>query len=157
MGEHVEFGENVTVWNYVVIGDGAKIGEDTVIGSFCDIGKNVRIGARCCFQAHVTISNECVLEDDVFIAPNTTLLNDKYPKSGLLTAPKIERGAVIGGGVTVLPNLTVGEEAVIGGASVVTGDVPARSVHAGLPDREIMSLREYVLKRESFVRAHNKG
>jgi UDP-2-acetamido-3-amino-2,3-dideoxy-glucuronate N-acetyltransferase len=156
IGKEVEFGENVTIWNFVVIGDGSKIGGGTVIGSFCDIGKNVQIGSGCCLQAHVTVSNECVIEDDVFIAPNTTLLNDKYPRSGVLTAPRVRKGAVIGGGVTILPNLEVGEEAVIGGACVVTGNVPARTVHAGLPDRQIMSFEDYQQKRKSFCRVHGK-
>jgi acetyltransferase-like isoleucine patch superfamily enzyme len=102
----------------------------------------------------VTISNECVLEDNVFIAPNTTLLNDKYPRSGFLTAPTIKRGAIIGGGVTILPNLTIGEKAVVGGGSVVTADIPARTVHKGLPSRKTMSLKDYVHKREEFTKAH---
>ncbi len=148
IGKDVWFGEEVRVWNFVVIGDGSKIGAGTVIGSFCDIGKNVRIGAKCCLQAHVTISNESVLEDGVFIAPNSSLLNDKYPVSGHLSAPKIKRGAVRGGGVTILPHLTVGEEAVVGGGCLVTGDVPGRTVHVGLPNRETMILKEYKAKRE---------
>jgi acetyltransferase-like isoleucine patch superfamily enzyme len=155
IGKNVEFGSNVTVWNYVVIGDGAKIGDNTVIGSFCDIGKNVQIGNNCCLQAHVTISNECVLEDKVFIAPNTTLLNDKYPRSGFLTPPTIKKGAIIGGGVTILPNVTIGEEAVVGGGSVVTTNIPAGTVHKGLPSRETMDLQEYLRKREEFKKSRS--
>ncbi len=151
VGKGVRFGENVTVWNYVVIGDGCRIGDNVVIGSFCDIGKNVVIRSGCCIQAHVTISNECVLEEDVFIGPNTTLLNDKYPKSDLITASLIQKGAVIGGCVTILPNLVVGEEAVIGAATAVTGAVPKQSVRVGLPDHEIMSLSEYLDKRCRFT------
>ena len=64
----------------------------------------------------------------MFIAPNSSLLNDKYPKSTFLTPPVIKDGAAIGGGVTVLPDVTVGEKAVIGGGSVVTKNVPPRTV-----------------------------
>jgi acetyltransferase-like isoleucine patch superfamily enzyme len=112
IGKNVEFGVNVTVWNYVVIGDNSKIGDNTLIGSFCDIGKDVRIGKDCCLQAHLTISNGCILEDEVFIAPNTSLLNDKYPRSGFNSPPTIKKGAVIGGGVMFLPNVVIGEGAV---------------------------------------------
>ena len=139
-GTNVEIGANVAIWNYVVIGDNTKIGDGTLIGSFCDIGKNVVIGKNCNIQAHVTISNGCVLGDNVFIAPNSSLLNDKYPKSSLLTPPIIKNGAQIGGGVTILPDVTVGEEAVVGGGSVVTKNVAPRTVVAGDPARIVMTL-----------------
>ena len=155
-GAKVEIGANVAIWNYVVIGDGTKIGDGTIIGSFCDIGKSVVIGKRCNIQAHVTISNGVVLGDDVFIAPNSSILNDKYPKSDLLTPPVIKDGAAIGGGVTVLPDVTVGEKAVIGGGSVVTKNVPPRTVSAGVPAAVVMSLEEYEAKRKCFIDGKRK-
>ena len=150
-GANVEIGENVAIWNYVVIGDNTKIGDGTLIGSFCDIGKNVVLGKNCNIQAHVTISNGCVLGDDVFIAPNSSLLNDKYPKSTFMTPPIIKDGARIGGGVTILPDVTVGEKAVIGGGSVVTKNVPAQTVWAGAPAKAVLTLQEYEAKREAFI------
>lgn len=153
-GVNVEIGANAAIWNYVVIGDGTKIGEGTTIGSFCDIGKNVVIGKNCNIQAHVTISNGCILGDDVFIAPNSSLLNDKYPKSTFMTPPVIKDGAAIGGGVTVLPDVTVGEKAVIGGGSVVTKNVPPRTVSFGVPARvKKISLEQYEAKRKQFIEA----
>jgi UDP-2-acetamido-3-amino-2,3-dideoxy-glucuronate N-acetyltransferase len=156
IGSNVEIGENVSVWNYVVIGDNTKIGDGTIIGSFCDIGKDVVIGKNCNIQAHVTISNGCILADNVFIAPNSSLLNDKYPKSTYMTPPKIKEGARIGGGVTILPDVTVGEHAVIGGGSVVTKNVPPRSVLAGVPAHIVMTLEEYETKREVFIAERSK-
>ena len=150
-GANVEIGADVAIWNYVVIGDNTKIGDGTLIGSFCDIGKDVVIGKNCNIQAHVTISNGCILGDNVFIAPNTSLLNDKYPKSTFMTPPIIKDGARIGGGVTILPDVTVGEKAVIGGGSVVTKNVPARTVLAGVPAKVVMTLEEYEAKRETFI------
>jgi acetyltransferase-like isoleucine patch superfamily enzyme len=146
----------VVVWNYVVIGDNTRIGDGTSIGSFCDIGKNVTIGKKCNIQAHVTISNGCVLGDSVFIAPNSTLLNDKYPKSELLTPPVIKDNVIIGGGVTILPNVVLGENCIVGGGSVVTKDVPAGKVIMGVPAREIMTIDEYETKREAFIREKRK-
>ena len=151
VGKDVHFGEDVTVWNYVVIGDGTCIGDGTVIGSFCDIGKNVVIGKDCSIQAHATISNGCKVGDDVFIAPNSSLLNDRYPKSSLLTPPQIEDNAVVGGGVIILPGVTVGKKAVVAAGSVVTKDVPAREVVIGVPAKKAMSLEEYEAKRERYV------
>jgi len=79
------------------------------------------------------------------------LLNDKYPKSSLLTPPIIEDGAQIGGGVTILPDVTIGENAIIGGGSVVTKNVPAKTVMAGVPAKQIMTLEQYLVKREDFI------
>jgi len=155
-GINVEIGENVAIWNYVVIGDNTKIGDGTSIGSFCDIGKNVVLGKNCNIQAHVTISNGCVLGNNVFIAPNSSLLNDKYPKSTFLTPPIIKDNVVIGGGVTVLPDVTIGERAVIGGGSVVAKNVAPRTVSCGVPAIVVMNLAEYETKRDAFMAARGK-
>jgi len=156
IGANVQFGKDVVVWNYVVIGDNTKIGDGTCIGSFCDIGKNVTIGRNCNIQAHVTISNECVLGDNVFIAPNSSLLNDKYPKSDFLTAPVVKDNVTIGGGVTVLPNVILEENSFIGGGSVVTRNVPSGKVFTGVPAKEILTKEEYEAKREAFINAKQK-
>ncbi len=156
-GTRVQIGENVSIWNYVVIGDNTQIGDGTIIGSFCDIGKDVIIGKNCNIQAHVTISNGCILGENVFIAPNSSLLNDKYPKSTFMTPPIIKDGARIGGGVTILPDVTVGEQAVIGGGSVVTKSVPPKTILAGVPAHAVMTLDEYEAKREVFIKERSKG
>jgi acetyltransferase-like isoleucine patch superfamily enzyme len=156
IGANVQFGKDVVVWNYVVIGDNTKIGDGTCIGSFVDIGRNVTIGKNCNIQAHVTISNECVLGDNVFIAPNSSLLNDKYPKSSFLAAPIVKNNVVIGGGVTILPGVILGENSVIGGGSVVTKNVSREKVVSGVPAKEIMTKEQYDAKREAFIRAKKK-
>ena len=153
-GKDVEIGQDVAIWNYVVIGEGTKIGDGTLIGSFVDIGKNVILGKSCNIQAHVTISNGCVLGNNVFIAPNSSLLNDKYPKSSYMTPPIINDGAAIGGGVTILPGVVVGEKAVVGGGSVVTKDVPPKTVVAGCPAKKVMTLEQFEAKRAKFLAAH---
>jgi UDP-2-acetamido-3-amino-2,3-dideoxy-glucuronate N-acetyltransferase len=112
----------------------------------------VVIGKNCNIQAHVTVSNECVLGDNVFIAPNSSLLNDKYPKSRLLTAPVVKDNVVIGGGATVLPDVVLGKNSVIGGGSVVTKNVAAGKVLMGVPAKEVMTIKEYEAKREAFIK-----
>ncbi|HSV50090.1 MAG TPA: acyltransferase [Candidatus Acidoferrales bacterium] len=155
-GANVKIGEGCAIWNYTVIGDNTKIGDNTIIGSFVDLGKEVTLGKNCNIQAHVTISNGCILGDNVFIAPNSSLLNDKYPKSPFMTPPVIKDGAAIGGGVTILPNVTIGEKAVVGGGSVVTKDVPARTVVAGCPAKKVMTLEQFEKKREAFLAEKQK-
>jgi acetyltransferase-like isoleucine patch superfamily enzyme len=73
-----------------------------------------------------------------------------------MTPPVIKDNAVIGGGVTILPDVTVGEKAVIGGGSVVTKNVPARTVLMGAPAQVIMTLEEYEAKRDAFIEARRK-
>jgi len=153
IGKNVQLGESVIIWNYVVIGDNTKIGDRTCIGSFCDIGKRVVVGRNCTIQAHVTISNMCQLGDDVFIGPNSSLLNDKFPHSRCLTPSIIRNNVVIGGCVSVLPNVTVGEGSVVAAGSVVTKDVPPETVVKDVPARPMMTRQEYETKRKNFIEA----
>ncbi len=152
IGRNVRFGGNVVIWNYVVIGDNTRIGDGTRIGSFCDIGRDVVIGKNCIIQAHVTISNGCQVGDNVFIGPNTSLLNDRFPNSKCMTPSIIEDNVIIGGCVTILPNVTVHENSVIAAGSVVTKDVPPETVVKGIPARSMMSRQEYEEKREAFIK-----
>jgi len=153
IGRNVQFGKGVVVWNYVVIGDNTKIGDGTCIGSFCDVGKDVIIGKNCNIQTHVTISNECKIGNNVFIAPNSTLLNDKFPQSERLTPPIIKDNVIIGGCSVILPNITIGEYAVIAAGSVVTKDIKPRTVVKGVPGKPMMTRDEYEAKKKAFTQA----
>ena len=150
-GANVQFGREVVVWNYVVIGDNTKIGDGTCIGSFCDIGKNVTIGKNCNIQTHVTISNGCIIGNNVFIAPNSTLLNDKFPLSERLAPPTIKDNVIIGGCSVILPNVTIDESAVIAAGSVVTRDVAKGMVVKGNPAKPTMTRDEYETKKKVFT------
>ena len=156
IGKNVQFGKNIVIWNYVVIGDNTRIGDGTRIGSFCDIGRDVIIGKNCIIQAHVTISNKCKLGNDVFIGPNSSLLNDKFPHSKCLTPSIIKDNVVIGGCVTILPNVTVHENSVIAAGSVVTKDVPPETVVKGIPAKPMMTTREYENKRKEFINSRKQ-
>jgi acetyltransferase-like isoleucine patch superfamily enzyme len=156
IGKNVEFGKDVVIWNYVVIGDNTEIGDGTRIGSFCDIGRNVVIGKNCVIQAHVTISNECKLGDNVFIGPNSSLLNDKFPHSRFLTPSIIEDNVVIGGCVTVLPNVIIRKNSVVAAGSIVTKTVPSGIVVKGMPAKPMMTREEYEEKRKVFIKKAGK-
>jgi UDP-2-acetamido-3-amino-2,3-dideoxy-glucuronate N-acetyltransferase len=156
IGENVSFGKKVVVWHHVVIGSNSKIGDETRIGSFCDIGKDVVIGRNCVIQAHVTISNSCKLGNNVFVGPNTSVLNDKFPYSGVITPSVIKDNVVIGGCVVILPNVTVGEDAVLAAGSVVTKNVLRCAVVKGIPARVTMTREEYETRRKSFMESGSK-
>jgi len=137
IGERFETGHHVVVREENQIGDDVSIWTNTVIDYGCRIGNHVKIHTNC------YVAQFAVIEDDVFIAPGTIFANDKYPVSKKLEGPIIKRGARIGVNVTLLPGVTVGEGALVGAGSVVTKDVPPRSVVMGNPAR----VRESVSKK----------
>jgi len=135
-----------TIGDRVIIGDLASvrercsIGEGTVIGRGTCVENEVVIGARNSIQSNCYITRASVLEDDVFIAPCVSTTNDNFmgrtdKRHELLKGPVIRRGARVGGGVVLLPGVEVGEEAFVAAGALVTKDVPAAKVVAGLPAR----------------------
>ena len=146
-----KIGKNVTIWHFTYIGRGTTIGPHSMVGSLVHIDQNVMIGSNCRIQGNVYVSPGTIIGDNVFLGPACTLLNDKYPPSeGNLRAPIIEDGVTIGGNSTILSGITIGREAVIGAGSVVTEDVPARSVVYGNPARIKMTKEEYLGKQKMW-------
>jgi len=133
IGRNFETGHNVIVREQNHIGDDVKIWSNTIIDYRCKIGSNVKIHCNCYIAQLTTI------EDDVFLAPAVTLANEKYPTGTFseerIQGPTIKRGAKIGVNATILPNVVIGEGAIVGAGSVVTKDVSARSVVYGVPAR----------------------
>ncbi|MCO7174481.1 hypothetical protein NIA70_20285, partial [[Clostridium] scindens] len=84
---------------------------------FVDLGKDVTLGKNCNIQAHVTISNGCVLGDDVFIAPNSSLLNDKYPKKGVGIVEG--KNVQIGKDVSIWNYVVIGDRTKIGDGTLI--------------------------------------
>jgi acetyltransferase-like isoleucine patch superfamily enzyme len=142
----VKLGRDVRIFGFVNL-YGCEIGDETKIGSFVEIQKNARIGACCKISSHTFICEGVTLEDNVFIGHGVTFINDRYPRAtngnGQLKSEDdwncevtlVKRGASIGSGVTLLGGITVGENAIVGAGSVVTGDVPANATVAGNPAR----------------------
>ena len=110
-----------------------------------EIQKNATVGRRCKISSHTFICEGVTIEDNVFIGHGVTFINDSYPRAttadGSLQTESdwkvertvIKRGASVGSGSTILSNVTVGENAIIGAGSVVTKDVPPNSIVAGNP------------------------
>jgi len=89
-------------------------------------------------HCNVYVAQFTTIEDDVFLAPGVTIANDPHPIcSKCMQGPTIRRGARIGVNVTLLPLITIGENALVGAGSVVTADVPAGMLVAGNPARVI--------------------
>ncbi len=94
------------------------------------------------------------LEDEVFIGHNVTLINDLYPRATNDTEElktnddwkciptMVKRGASLGSAATILCGITIGGKALIGAGSVVTEDVPDRTIVVGNPARQINKIDE---------------
>jgi len=133
---------------------GCQIGDETKIGAFVEIQKNATVGSRCKISSHTFICEGVEIEDNVFVGHSVTFINDTYPRAtlasgGLQTEAdwKVEKtrvckGASIGSGSTILCNVTVGENAIVGAGSVVTKDVPPNAIVAGNPARLLRYIDE---------------
>jgi acetyltransferase-like isoleucine patch superfamily enzyme len=140
----VKLGENVRLSKFINL-YGCEIGDETKIGAFVEIQKNAKIGRRCKISSHTFVCEGVTIEDNVFIGHGVMFINDSYPRAttqngNLQTEAdwKVERtiikaGASIGTGATILANISVGENAIVGAGSVVTKDVPANAIVAGNP------------------------
>ena len=139
-----QIGEGTRVWQYVVILPGAVIGRDGNICSHCFIENNVVVGDRVTVKCGVQLWDGVTLEDDVFVGPNVTFTNDLQPRSrnaaAKLLPTLVKKGASIGANATILPGLTIGAGAMVGAGSVVTKDVPPRTLVVGNPARIVRSL-----------------
>jgi acetyltransferase-like isoleucine patch superfamily enzyme len=142
----VKLGKDVKLSRFINL-YGCEIGDETKIGAFVEIQKNATVGKRCKISSHTFVCEGVTIEDNVFVGHNVAFINDSYPRAttedgGLQTEAdwKVERtvvkkGASIGSGSTILSNITIGENALVGAGSVVTKDVPAHSIVAGNPAR----------------------
>lgn len=146
VSDDVKLGANVRLSKFINL-YGCEIGDDTKIGAFVEIQKNATVGRRCKISSHTFICEGVVIEDNVFIGHGVTFTNDIYPRAtaadGALQTEAdwkveptvIRKGASVGSGATILCNITIGENAIVGAGSVVTKDVPPNAIVAGNPAR----------------------
>jgi len=130
---------------------GTEIDESTIVfapfftnfGRFIKIGKDVFVNHACTFLDMGGIT----LEDNVLIGPKVNLITENHPmepenRKSLVCRPiVVKRNAWVGAAATILPGVTIGENAVVAAGAVVTRDVPANTIVAGVPAKPIKSLK----------------
>ncbi len=151
LGKGCSLRQGTVIYGDVRIGDYFQSGIYSVVramvkmGSYCALGNGsviegiVRIGDGVRIMTHVYIPSRTWIGDHVFIGPGVTFLNDKYPyRRDPMPTPKgatIEDDVMVGGGVTVLPEVTIGRQSFIAAGALVNRDVPPHSMVMGVPGR----------------------
>ena len=150
--DDVEFGDGVIVYSFTNL-YGCRIGDGTRIGTFVEIQRGAIVGARCKVQSHSFICDGIEIGDEVFVGHGVMFINDKLPRATAaggelqgehdwqLMRTVVGNGASIGSGAIVLGAISIGERAVVGAGAVVTRDVGADEVVAGVPARALRTLR----------------
>ena len=148
----VKLGRDVKLSRFINL-YGCEIGDETKIGAFVEIQKNASVGKRCKISSHTFVCEGVTIEDNVFVGHNVAFINDSYPRATTgdqlqtdtdwkVEKTLVKKGASIGSGSTILANITIGENALVGAGSVVTKNVPANAIVAGNPARVLRYIEQ---------------
>jgi len=134
----VTIGRGTRIWHFChVLGD-VIIGQDCVIGQNVMIGPRVRVGDRCKIQNNVSLFEGVDLDDDVFCGPSCVFTNVNNPRAFINRKSEfrktiVGRGATIGANATIVCGHDLGQYCFIAAGAVVTRNVPAFALMAGVP------------------------
>jgi len=142
-----EIGNMVFCGDLATVREDVKIGEYSIIGRGATVENKVTIGLKCKIETEAYITAFSTIEDYCFIAPCVAFTNDNFlgrteERKKNFGGPTLKRGARIGANATILPNLVIGEDAVVAAGSVVTKDVPPRVIVVGSPAKVLRPVPE---------------
>ncbi len=134
--------EKVLVADLGTVRERVTIGERTIIGRGASVECDCVVGSRCKIETNAYITAYSTLEDMCFIAPGVVTSNDNYAgrseeRFKHFKGVTVKYGGRIGAGSTILPGKVIGSQALVAAGSVVTKDVPEKTVVAGCPAKEL--------------------
>lgn len=137
-----QIGRGTKIWHFSHVLPNTRIGEDCTIGQNCVVGPDVSVGNKCKIQNNVSLYKGVTLEDGVFCGPSCVFTNVNNPRAEIERKSEyrptlVKRGATIGANATIVCGHTLGEYCFIAAGAVVTNDVPAFALMAGVPARRI--------------------
>lgn len=138
----VTIGEGTSIWHFSHILGDVTIGTKCSIGQNVVIGPKVRIGNGVKLQNNVSVYEGVMLEDGVFCGPSCVFTNVMNPRSEIVRKSEyrptlVKRGATIGANATIVCGHSLGAYSFIAAGAVVTNDVPAYALMAGVPAKRI--------------------
>lgn len=134
----VEIGDDFTTGHNVVVREETTIGDDVLVGTRTVVDGYSTIGSAVSLQTGVYVPSHTDIGDNVFVGPQATLTNDPHPvrrEDTDLQGPTLADGVSVGANATLLPDVTVGEDAFVAAGAVVTEDVPPGTLAVGVPAR----------------------
>jgi len=126
-------GSGLQTGHGALIREAHKIGEQCRVGTQADIEGSVTIGDHVSIHSSVGIGPDTTIGDFVWLLPHVVLANDPHPPSNVSEGITIEDYAVVAANAVVLPGVRLGRDSVVAAGAVVSKDVPARRVVAGVP------------------------
>ena len=133
------FGNNVMIGHNTVIMEKTVISDNTYIGGLVNCEGNSKIGSNCGINAQSHITKFTEIGNYVFLGPMVCTVNDwdmRYKREGHgknLAGPKIKDGVRIGAMATILPNIELGKNCIVGAGSTVTKNVIENEIVFGSP------------------------
>lgn len=140
--EGARIGVGTRIWHFCHVMAGAEIGERCSLGQNVVVMSGTRLGANVKVQNNVSIYEGVECGDDVFLGPSMVFTNVVNPRSHVsrkheYRATRVGRGATIGANATVVCGHELGAYCFVAAGAVVTRDVPAYALVAGVPARRI--------------------
>lgn len=158
IGNNFQTGVGVSIREFNKIGNNVSIGTHSVVEHHVEIEENVRI------HSNVFIPEYSYLKKDCWIGPSVVITNVLHPKcpkaKECIKGATIGEKTIIGANVTILPDITITSECLIGSGSLVNKTIREKGVYIGSPVKKIMEIRDincrYNLIDNPYIRGDNE-